>query len=167
MWLRTILKSLTANFNCSRTELWAFDPFFLIPQSPKERLGCHPETGFQDIQTNPFFKTINWEQLYSKQIIPPYKPTVKSEMDLEHFDPQFTNEPVQLTPDDMYVEPTVSFTYGVHCSALATWSVDSEIKKVIQWLCQCFGIRFCFLSEFNFFFPIIFAVSSNAVRSPS
>lgn len=74
-----------------------------LNKSPKERLGCHPETGFQDIQTNPFFKTINWEQLYSKQIIPPYKPTVKSEMDLEHFDPQFTNEPVQLTPDDMNV----------------------------------------------------------------
>ena len=69
-------------------------------QNPVERLGCHPETGFADIQSHPFFRSINWELLYNKQIAPPYKPHVQSEMDLEHFDPQFTNEPVLLTPDD-------------------------------------------------------------------
>lgn len=74
-----------------------------LNKNPQERLGCHPQSGFSDIQSNPFFKTIHWEQLYSKQIIPPYKPQVNSEMDLDHFDPQFTNEPVQLTPDDMNV----------------------------------------------------------------
>ena len=69
-------------------------------QSPLERLGCHPETGFADIQSHPFFRSIDWDLLYNKQISPPYKPRVQSEMDLEHFDPQFTNEPVLLTPDD-------------------------------------------------------------------
>ena len=69
-------------------------------QSPVERLGCHPETGFLDIQSHPFFRNIEWELLYNKQITPPYKPRVQAEMDLEHFDPQFTNEPVMLTPDD-------------------------------------------------------------------
>ena len=73
---------------------------FGLFQSPTERLGCHPQTGFADIQSHPFFRTIDWEMLYEKQITPPYKPAVKSERDLEHFDPQFTNEPVQLTPDD-------------------------------------------------------------------
>lgn len=79
----------------------SFDESQTFLQNPQERLGCHPQSGFSDIQSNNFFKTINWEQLYSKQIIPPYKPQVNSEMDLDHFDPQFTNEPVQLTPDDM------------------------------------------------------------------
>ena len=71
-----------------------------IFQSPQERLGCHPQTGFADIQSHPFFRTIDWDMLYEKQITPPHKPLVRSDRDLEHFDPQFTNEPVQLTPDD-------------------------------------------------------------------
>ena len=65
-----------------------------------ERLGCHQESGFSDIQSHPFFRTIDWEQLQNKQISPPYKPLIRSERDLEHFDPTFTEEPVQLTPDD-------------------------------------------------------------------
>ena len=69
-------------------------------QTPQERLGCDPQTGFADIQSHPFFRQIDWDMLYNKQITPPYKPPVNSETDLEHFDPQFTNEPVQLTPDD-------------------------------------------------------------------
>ncbi|XP_047494096.1 atypical protein kinase C-like [Penaeus chinensis] len=38
--------------------------------------------------------------LERKQIPPPYKPRVDGERDLENFDPQFTAEPVQFTPDE-------------------------------------------------------------------
>ena len=76
---------------------------YLSKQNPVERLGCHAETGFSDIQSHPFFRSINWELLESKQISPPYKPPLKSDRDLEHFDTAFTEEPVQLTPDDQYV----------------------------------------------------------------
>lgn len=72
----------------------------VYPQVPAERLGCHPQTGFSDIQSHPFFRAIDWMQLEEKQIIPPYKPHIRHERDLEHFDPAFTNEPVRLTPDD-------------------------------------------------------------------
>nr|XP_053637249.1 atypical protein kinase C-like [Cherax quadricarinatus] len=71
-----------------------------LNKNPVDRLGCHPETGFTDIITHPFFKTIIWEMLERKQILPPYKPRVDGERDLENFDPQFTAEPVQFTPDD-------------------------------------------------------------------
>ncbi|XP_064114988.1 atypical protein kinase C-like isoform X3 [Macrobrachium nipponense] len=71
-----------------------------LNKNPIDRLGCHPETGFTDIVTHPFFKTIDWEMLERKQIPPPYKPRVDGERDLENFDPQFTAEPVQFTPDD-------------------------------------------------------------------
>ncbi|KAK2157935.1 hypothetical protein LSH36_181g04049 [Paralvinella palmiformis] len=74
-----------------------------LNKSPEERLGCHPNTGLTDIQSHPFFRTIDWDLLYNKQITPPYKPHVRNETDLEHFDPQFTQEPVVLTPDDMRV----------------------------------------------------------------
>ena len=35
-----------------------------------------------------------------KQIPPPYRPRLESERDLANFPPEFTEEPVQLTPDD-------------------------------------------------------------------
>ncbi len=31
---------------------------------------------------------------------PPYVPRLDSDRDLAHFPPEFTDEPVQLTPDD-------------------------------------------------------------------
>ncbi|KAK7076312.1 hypothetical protein SK128_021809, partial [Halocaridina rubra] len=71
-----------------------------LNKNPVDRLGCHPDTGFTDIVTHPFFKTIDWEMLEGKQIPPPYKPRIDGERDLENFDPQFTAEPVQFTPDD-------------------------------------------------------------------
>ena len=39
-------------------------------------------------------------QLHQKQIVPPYQPQLESELDCDNFDPQFTLEPVELTPDD-------------------------------------------------------------------
>ena len=39
-------------------------------------------------------------QLEQKQVTPPYKPRVETERDLANFPPEFTDEPVQLTPDD-------------------------------------------------------------------
>ncbi|CAH1772822.1 unnamed protein product [Owenia fusiformis] len=71
-----------------------------LNKNPKERLGCHPGTGFTDITSHPFYRSIDWELLEQKHITPPYKPPLKSERDLEHFDKQFTDEPVILTPDD-------------------------------------------------------------------
>ena len=46
--------------------------------------------------TNPFLVF----QLEQKQIPPPYRPRLESERDLANFPPEFTDEPVQLTPDD-------------------------------------------------------------------
>lgn len=31
------------------------------PQDPKERLGCHPQTGFADITGHPFFRNVDWD----------------------------------------------------------------------------------------------------------
>ncbi|XP_072175077.1 protein kinase C iota type-like [Diadema setosum] len=74
-----------------------------LNKNPVERLGCHPQTGFGDITGHPFFKTIDWERMEARQVTPPYKPHLQSDRDLEHFDPQFTEEPIQLTPDDASV----------------------------------------------------------------
>ncbi|XP_020490875.1 protein kinase C iota type [Labrus bergylta] len=71
-----------------------------LNKDPKERLGCHPQTGFADIMGHPFFRNVDWELLEQKQVVPPFKPNISGEFGLDNFDAQFTNEPIQLTPDD-------------------------------------------------------------------
>ncbi|XP_065679707.1 protein kinase C iota type isoform X1 [Hydra vulgaris] len=72
-----------------------------LNKNPEDRLGCHLQTGFSDIQSHIFFKPMDWEALERRQIAPPFKPKVDAEHDiLSNFDPQFTTEPVHLTPDD-------------------------------------------------------------------
>ncbi|XP_047992114.1 atypical protein kinase C isoform X6 [Leguminivora glycinivorella] len=70
-----------------------------LNKSPSERLGCG-ESGFMDIVQHPFFKSIEWEMLEQKQVVPPFKPRLEGERDLANFPPEFTDEPVHLTPDN-------------------------------------------------------------------
>eukprot|EP00088_Acartia_fossae_P047646 TRINITY_DN5169_c0_g1_i8.p1 TRINITY_DN5169_c0_g1~~TRINITY_DN5169_c0_g1_i8.p1 ORF type:complete len:609 (-),score=178.46 TRINITY_DN5169_c0_g1_i8:311-2137(-) len=71
-----------------------------LNKNPADRLGCNREGGFMEITAHPFFKTIEWELLEQKQIPPPYRPRLENDKDLTNFPPEFTDEPVQLTPDD-------------------------------------------------------------------
>lgn len=41
---------------------------------------------------------MNWEALYKREVEPPFKPQLESDLDTSYFDPDFTNETVQLTP---------------------------------------------------------------------
>lgn len=70
-----------------------------LNKNPVDRLGCS-EAGFGEIMTHQFFKSIEWELLEQKQIPPPYLPILENDRDLANFPPEFTDEPVQLTPDD-------------------------------------------------------------------
>lgn len=72
-----------------------------LNKNPADRLGCNRESGFAEIMTHQFFRNyIDWELLEQKQVTPPYKPRLESDRDLANFPPEFTDEPVQLTPDD-------------------------------------------------------------------
>ncbi|KAI5712190.1 hypothetical protein M8J75_006531 [Diaphorina citri] len=71
-----------------------------LNKNPLERLGCNREAGFQEIAGHSFFRNIDWAALEAKQVPPPYKPRLESERDLANFPPEFTDEPVHLTPDD-------------------------------------------------------------------
>lgn len=71
-----------------------------LNKNPADRLGCHRESAFMDIVNHPFFKSIDWEMLERKQVSPPFKPRLDSDRDLANFPPEFTEEAVQLTPDD-------------------------------------------------------------------
>lgn len=71
-----------------------------LNKDPKDRLGCQLQTGFADIKSHTFFRSIDWDMLEKKQVVPPFKPQITDDYGLENFDTQFTSEPVQLTPDD-------------------------------------------------------------------
>lgn len=105
---------MTMTYHCKIFELEKnTDTLYLTIQNPSERLGCHHDSGFNDIQSHPFFRAIQWDVLEQKLVTPPYKPSLKSDRDLEHFDPAFTDEPVQLTPDDPYVDSLLFVFYIV------------------------------------------------------
>uniref|UniRef100_A0A8D2J894 protein kinase C n=1 Tax=Varanus komodoensis TaxID=61221 RepID=A0A8D2J894_VARKO len=71
-----------------------------LNKDPKERLGCQLQTGFSDIKSHTFFRSIDWDLLEKKQVTPPFQPQITDDYGLDNFDTQFTSEPVQLTPDD-------------------------------------------------------------------
>ncbi|XP_074600937.1 AKT serine/threonine protein kinase [Brevipalpus obovatus] len=71
----------------------------LLDKDPKIRLGGGPSDA-KDIMAHPFFAGVNWEDIYQKKVVPPFKPEVKSDTDTRYFDTEFTGESVELTPPD-------------------------------------------------------------------
>eukprot|EP00045_Choanoeca_perplexa_P013320 m.150710 g.150710 ORF g.150710 m.150710 type:complete len:687 (-) comp16319_c0_seq2:228-2288(-) len=71
---------------------------FLTRSVPK-RLGCGPN-GEENIKAHAFFAGLDWLALENKELEPPFKPKVKSAMDVGNFDADFTSEATQLTPTD-------------------------------------------------------------------
>lgn len=41
-----------------------------------------------------------FQQLEQKQVMPPFQPRLENDRDLTNFPPEFTDEPVHLTPDE-------------------------------------------------------------------
>ncbi|PKI83216.1 hypothetical protein MVES_002856 [Malassezia vespertilionis] len=65
----------------------------LLQRDATQRLGTGPH-GTAEIKSHPFFtKHIDWAQLLSKKVQPPFKPGVASAFDTSNFDSEFTGEP--------------------------------------------------------------------------
>ncbi|EME78570.1 uncharacterized protein MYCFIDRAFT_104873, partial [Pseudocercospora fijiensis CIRAD86] len=69
----------------------------LLTREPELRLGSGP-TDAQEIMSHPFFRNVNWEDVYYKRVPPPFLPTVKSRADTSNFDSEFTSVTPVLTP---------------------------------------------------------------------
>uniref|UniRef100_A0A3P9LDR7 Ribosomal protein S6 kinase n=1 Tax=Oryzias latipes TaxID=8090 RepID=A0A3P9LDR7_ORYLA len=61
----------------------------LLVKDPHKRLGSGPR-GAEDIKAHPFFKGLNWEDLAKKQVVAPFKPELKNELDVGNFSEEFT-----------------------------------------------------------------------------
>lgn len=75
----------------------------LLEKNPQKRLGGGPDD-VKEIMAHPFFASINWNDLYHKKIVPPFKPQVTSDTDTRYFDSEFTGESVELTPPDPAIQ---------------------------------------------------------------
>ena len=69
----------------------------LLTREPDQRLGSGP-TDAQEIMSQPFFRNINWDDIYHKRVQPPFQPTISSATDTSNFDSEFTSVTPVLTP---------------------------------------------------------------------
>uniref|UniRef100_A0A665XBR5 non-specific serine/threonine protein kinase n=1 Tax=Echeneis naucrates TaxID=173247 RepID=A0A665XBR5_ECHNA len=61
----------------------------LLVKDPHKRLGSGPR-GAEDIKAHSFFKGLNWAELAQKKVPSPFKPELKSELDVGNFAEEFT-----------------------------------------------------------------------------
>ncbi|PWY76285.1 camp-dependent protein kinase [Aspergillus heteromorphus CBS 117.55] len=61
----------------------------LLNRNPKHRLGAKGDA--KELMAHPFFSDVDWQALGRKEVIPPFKPKLKSDTDTSNFDPEFTN----------------------------------------------------------------------------
>ena len=65
----------------------------LLVVDPNNRLG-NGVNGVENIKSHEYFKDVDWNKYYNKEIEPPFIPKLDSDEDLKYFDKMFTDEPV-------------------------------------------------------------------------
>nr|XP_048314071.1 ribosomal protein S6 kinase alpha-4 isoform X3 [Myodes glareolus] len=66
----------------------------LLCKDPKKRLGAGPQ-GAQEVKSHPFFQGLDWAALAARKIPAPFRPQIRSELDVGNFAEEFTRlEPV-------------------------------------------------------------------------
>eukprot|EP00294_Goniomonas_avonlea_P006280 CAMPEP_0114559828 /NCGR_PEP_ID=MMETSP0114-20121206/11128_1 /TAXON_ID=31324 /ORGANISM="Goniomonas sp, Strain m" /LENGTH=462 /DNA_ID=CAMNT_0001745321 /DNA_START=12 /DNA_END=1400 /DNA_ORIENTATION=+ len=75
----------------------------LLVRDPKHRLGAG-DTDSAPIKAHEFFAPMDWGALMRKDVVVPFKPQVKGEMDVSNFDSQFTSEPAVQTVIDSHLD---------------------------------------------------------------
>ncbi|XP_011848882.1 PREDICTED: ribosomal protein S6 kinase alpha-4 isoform X1 [Mandrillus leucophaeus] len=70
----------------------------LLCKDPKKRLGAGPQ-GAQEVRNHPFFQGLDWAALAARKIPAPFRPQIRSELDVGNFAEEFTRlEPVYSPP---------------------------------------------------------------------
>ena len=82
----------------------------LLNVNPKKRLG-YGEEDAETIKNHPYFKGVEWEKYWNKEIDPPFVPELDDEMDLKYFDKMFTDEPLDSNRPTVYSRPREHSVY--------------------------------------------------------
>ncbi|XP_059497641.1 ribosomal protein S6 kinase alpha-5-like isoform X2 [Stegostoma tigrinum] len=109
----------------------------LLIKDPKKRLGSGPK-GASEIKRHSFFRGINWEDLVAKRIPAPFKPVIRSEMDVGNFAEEFTEMDPTYSPASLphsgdrifkgysFIAPSVLFARN----AVTSGDLDLELSEV-------------------------------------
>jgi serum/glucocorticoid-regulated kinase 2 len=85
----------------------------LLTRDPAQRLGVN---GAEEIKRHPFFDKIDWQRLAHKKIQPPFKPSVRSPVDVSNFDTVFTAEqPLDSVVEGSQLSQTVQAQFEGKC----------------------------------------------------
>jgi serine/threonine protein kinase len=85
----------------------------LLTRDPAQRLGVN---GADEIKRHPFFDKIDWRRLAQKKIQPPFKPSVRSPVDVSNFDTVFTAEqPLDSVVEGSQLSQTVQAQFEGAC----------------------------------------------------
>lgn len=98
----------------------------LLQKDVGRRLGSGPSDA-DEVKAHPFFKRMHWDELYHRRIEPPFNPGVKSDLDLQHFDPEFVKLPVVDTPTPGTIQVSVADDVFQGFSFHAEEDIDFEL----------------------------------------
>uniref|UniRef100_A0A8D3B773 non-specific serine/threonine protein kinase n=1 Tax=Scophthalmus maximus TaxID=52904 RepID=A0A8D3B773_SCOMX len=75
----------------------------LLIKDPNKRLGGGPDDA-KEIMRHSYFSGVDWQDVYDKKLVPPFKPQVTSETDTRYFDEEFTAQTITVTPPEKFDE---------------------------------------------------------------
>src|ERR1700685_2822845 len=81
----------------------------LLTREPERRLGSG-ERDALEVMEHPYFKSVNFDDIYHKRVPPPFIPQLSSATGTSNFDQEFTREVPVLTPVHSGIYP--SFPMG-------------------------------------------------------
>uniref|UniRef100_A0A8D0L5J4 non-specific serine/threonine protein kinase n=1 Tax=Sphenodon punctatus TaxID=8508 RepID=A0A8D0L5J4_SPHPU len=109
----------------------------LLCKDPKKRIGSGPSRA-QEIKEHPFFKSLDWSVLAERRIRPPFKPVIRSELDVRNFAEEFTSlEPIYSpagTPPSLerifqgysFIAPSILFNCNAVTAEVLGAGLDGE-----------------------------------------
>ncbi|KAL1140705.1 hypothetical protein AAG570_000635, partial [Ranatra chinensis] len=82
----------------------------LLKRQVVQRLGSTPNDG-EAIKSHHFFKHINWADVVSRRLEPPFKPCLSSEDDVSQFDTKFTKQTPIDSPDESTLSESANLVF--------------------------------------------------------
>eukprot|EP00053_Salpingoeca_punica_P010651 m.95525 g.95525 ORF g.95525 m.95525 type:complete len:480 (-) comp15454_c0_seq4:471-1910(-) len=100
----------------------------LLRRDVKTRLGAE---GVEEIKAHPFFRGINWDDVYNRKLQPPFVPKVADQLDTSNFDARFTKQMVIDSPVNETISKSVNdlfqgFTYVPSPLGMRGWGTPKR-----------------------------------------
>ncbi|XP_063920570.1 ribosomal protein S6 kinase alpha-5-like isoform X2 [Zophobas morio] len=115
----------------------------LLVKDPRKRLGGG-EGDAKELKKHPFFKSLDWSKLARKEIPAPFKPVIRSELDVSNFSEEFTQMPPTDSPAVVppnydkifkgysYVAPSVLFTKNAISEEILKPTKQHDSTKLVN-----------------------------------